>query len=650
MTDFPVTAATPRIQYVADGVQTVFTVPFPVPVLDDLRVRFGDGTVPTAFTATGLGGASASIAFAAPPPAATRITIRRVMPHARLTDFDEGGELRASALNAELDALVMQVQQVAEAAARALAYAPEAPPAPVPHLPLPAPGYLRWNDAADALVLDPVPQALVAQAQAAATTASSAATTATAAATTATEAAADAASSAAGASAAAGTASSAATTAVDAANDATASAALFPAERMRVDLAALRQTVRAAHGSDLALPAAGLDFITGHGLAALTFSAASGGRTWWDAAGLLRSAAAQAPRHDHDPLTGTPRGLLVEPARTNVLLHSTNPSLSPWAVNGVTRGTGAVAPDGTGTYARIASSGAGGHEIFQPVTVAAGAAYTASAIVRSTASQRWLRLTIYGTALVGSAWFDLANGTWGTVTAGTVAHPPVALGDGRWRIAITATATGSGTGYWDLIAADGDGAAGGWSASGETYDLWAPQLEAGTFPTSYIATAGAQVTRAAELAGMADADDALGARAGTVLLAARPLVAPQGLSRLFHLGGATDGCSLYLPDGADDAVLEVRAGDVTIASIGAPTALAAGATLTLAASWAPDDMALTAAGAAPAHDSAGTPALSPAGLDLGHAGGAQVFAGWFERVLLFPRRLPDAALQALTDL
>lgn len=648
MTDFPISAVVPRIQYDADGVQTVFTVPFPVPTLDDLHVRFGDGALPSAFTASGLGAASAAITFAAAPPAETRITIRRVMAHARLTDFDEGGELRASALNAELDALVMQVQQVAEAASRALAYAPDAPPAPVPHLPLPAPGYLRWNDDADALILDPVPQTLVAQAQESATTAGAAADTASAAALVATAAADGAGDDAASAAAAAVTASSAAVTAVDAANDAEVAAALFPAERARVDLAALRRAVRAAHGADIALPSAGVDFATGHGLAALTFSAASGGRLYWDAAGVLQGAAAQVPRLDHDPLTGAPRGLLIEPARTNLLLHSATLSSSPWVVNGVSRGTGAAAPAG-GTYVRIAASGSGtAHEIYQQVMVSSGTPYTSSAFVRWTGGQTWLRLTVYATGLVGSAWFNLATGTWGTVSPGTIAHPPVALGGGQWRIAVTATATASGTGYWDLIATAGDGVSGSWTASGETYDLWGPQFEAGACATSYIATTSAQVTRAAELAGVADAAAALGVRGGTILVSARPFAAPQGLARLLRLGSAADGCSLYLPDAATVPVFEVRAADTTIASIDAPAALAGQITQDVAAGWAANDMALTVAGEAPAHDTAGTPAASPSGFDLGHAGGAQVFAGWFERVLLFPRRLPDAALQILT--
>lgn len=55
----------------------------------------------------------------------------------------------------------------------------------------------------------------------------------------------------------------------------------------------------------------------------ITFTNASANRVYFDAAGLLKFAVANEPRFDHDPITGESLGLLIEEARTNLLLNST---------------------------------------------------------------------------------------------------------------------------------------------------------------------------------------------------------------------------------------------------------------------------------------------------------------------------------------
>jgi hypothetical protein len=64
-------------------------------------------------------------------------------------------------------------------------------------------------------------------------------------------------------------------------------------------------------------------FLTGSLPVGLTFTRASAG--WrFDSAGTLQQAATDAPRFDHDPVTGAVRGLLLEPARTNSIRNSAN--------------------------------------------------------------------------------------------------------------------------------------------------------------------------------------------------------------------------------------------------------------------------------------------------------------------------------------
>ena len=52
--------------------------------------------------------------------------------------------------------------------------------------------------------------------------------------------------------------------------------------------------------------------------------------TFINSQGLIAIAQADAPRFDHDPVTGAPKGLLLEEARTNYVLQSRDLSHVPW--------------------------------------------------------------------------------------------------------------------------------------------------------------------------------------------------------------------------------------------------------------------------------------------------------------------------------
>ncbi len=122
MTDLIVNPTPPRVQYLADGTERAYGFPFALLDAADLLVWLDDLPSPLAYSVSGLNqSAGGSILFASPPPAGCRITLARRMAIKRETDFVEGGEFRARALNEELDRLTLLVQQVAEATGRAIA-------------------------------------------------------------------------------------------------------------------------------------------------------------------------------------------------------------------------------------------------------------------------------------------------------------------------------------------------------------------------------------------------------------------------------------------------------------------------------------------------------------------------------------------------
>ncbi|WP_337997153.1 phage baseplate protein [Oleispirillum naphthae] len=143
----------PRIQYTADGAVTDFTFPFPVFADGDLLVYLGDTLQTSGYTVSGAGeSAGGTAVFAAAPAAGTVVTLTRMVPEERTTDFQEGGAFRATVINEELDRIVCMVQQLREDISRSVVRPVASTSTASLALPDPAAGKaLKWNAAGDAL-------------------------------------------------------------------------------------------------------------------------------------------------------------------------------------------------------------------------------------------------------------------------------------------------------------------------------------------------------------------------------------------------------------------------------------------------------------------------------------------------------------------
>jgi len=103
----------PRVHYVADGVQTAFTFPFPVFEPGDLKLLQDGYPQAWGFSIEGAGrSGGGTLRFAAPPPAGAQVTILRRLKIERVTDFQSNGVLRANTLNDELDRQIAALQEV----------------------------------------------------------------------------------------------------------------------------------------------------------------------------------------------------------------------------------------------------------------------------------------------------------------------------------------------------------------------------------------------------------------------------------------------------------------------------------------------------------------------------------------------------------
>jgi hypothetical protein len=113
----------PRIQYMGDGVQTVFTYPFPIFADGDIKA-YEDGTLQTITTHYDVSGAGSdnggTVAFVTAPANEAIVTLLRDLTIERSSDFQESGEFRAKVINDELDKIISMVQETEDALERTL--------------------------------------------------------------------------------------------------------------------------------------------------------------------------------------------------------------------------------------------------------------------------------------------------------------------------------------------------------------------------------------------------------------------------------------------------------------------------------------------------------------------------------------------------
>lgn len=244
-------------------------------------------------------------------------------------------------------------------------------------------------------------------------------------------------------------------------------------------------------------PLLSLDF-TGASLPpGVTLTRASTG-TRLTAAGLLASAANDVARFDYDQ-AGALRGLLIEPAATNVFLRSEEFDNTSWAkLNATVTANAATAPDGTTTAEKFLEDATNGqHRLQQPINVVSGTVYTCTVFAKA-AERTWLGIAFSQVVGGNPTSFNLSNGTIGTTQAGHTAEvTPFPNGWYRLRLTVTANATASAAFRFFIQTADNVFSYAGNAANG--LFLTDAQHETGAAGTSYIVTTTATVSRAADV-------------------------------------------------------------------------------------------------------------------------------------------------------
>jgi hypothetical protein len=196
-------------------------------------------------------------------------------------------------------------------------------------------------------------------------------------------------------------------------------------------------------------------------------------------------AANNEPRFDHDPVTLACKGLLIEEGRTNLVSRSQE--FSNWSFTNSTLGSSATAPDGNSTANSVAFQ----NSTSPPATVYSSMARLVSVSV--TAGQQYT-VSFYVKASTNTS---INIGTNGQTSPGNNSGALVNVTTSWTRVSFTLTAGGNDSGLYAVIGSGFNGVPTYLSA--RTIEIWGAQLEAGSFPTSYIPTTTGTLARSADV-------------------------------------------------------------------------------------------------------------------------------------------------------
>ena len=378
-----------------------------------------------------------------------------------------------------------------------------------------------------------------------------------------------------------------------------------------------------------------------------------------NSSGDIASVAIDTPAIEYNT-DGTYKGLLVEPASTNLCKQSEDINTT-WN----TLDNGAVATDATETpdgdtsskYIKLVddgSTGTGIVRIFQSITVVANTKYTASVFLKKS-GLNWARLQAASTG--GSPdsnpnqYFDLDNGVLGTGSAGIQDATIEAYPNDWYRCSMTWTQGVGDTAFNFLIyVAEADNDAIVDLDGTSSIFVWGAQVEGGPIATSYIPTTTASVTRNKDDISLTGASDLIGQSEGTLYVEVDWREATGTSQMLLNTNNQTpfNRALIYVASG--NVILYVVVDGSVVSNVGASTSGFSGIQK-IALAYADGDQELYRNGS-----SIATATGSLAGwatrtdIDLGQNRTASAQANmWIRAVALYKTRLTNDQLADLTS-
>jgi len=369
-----------------------------------------------------------------------------------------------------------------------------------------------------------------------------------------------------------------------------------------------------------------------------------------NSSGDIASVAIDTPAIEYNT-DGTYKGLLVEPASTNICLQSEDINTTWIDANATPTQSTEETPDGdtTNKYIKLvddSGGGTGGVYIDQTITVSANTKYTASVFLKADqlAFAR-LEARVYDGATNGEQYFELSGaGSLGTASnlddSSIVAYP-----NGWYRCSITWTQGAADTSFTYRIAvAD--------SISNVTVDLdgtssifvWGAQVEASPIATSYIPTTTASVTRNKDDITLTGASDLIGQSEGTLYVEVDVRNNPDSGQDILYISNNNFTNRIYINLGTTGGIRVEGTDGLSIA----------GSVITgvnkIAVGYAGNNTKLFVNGSQIGTDTTCTISSGKTDIDIGQSYAATLQANmWIRAVALYKTRLTDDQLADLTS-
>jgi hypothetical protein len=374
---------------------------------------------------------------------------------------------------------------------------------------------------------------------------------------------------------------------------------------------------------------------------------------------VLQTAAANVARFDHNPVTGESLGLLIEEQRTNLLLWSEEFENAAWSKTGTTvTANTIVAPDGTLAGDKLLeNTDNNNHFIQQNFTATSGVTYTATVFFKA-AESPFLMFGFSGSTpfsdLVHVISINLSTLAVTTASGSPENVSVVSVGNGWYRASISKAPVATGTaniqirlskdGIWNNRVYTGDGYSGIY--------IWGAQLEQGGFSTSYIKTEAAQVTRNADAASMTGTNFTswFSANEGTIFSEYRLNAASGQFQCPYSIndGTNTNRLQAYQNSTLTSVGFDVTTGSSAQAAVTVTVPNITTSFVRHTAAFKVNDIVAAANGTLSSQDTVAV--LAPyTQLLLGrNAINSTPMNGHLRKFAFYPRRVVDAALQALT--
>ena len=316
---------------------------------------------------------------------------------------------------------------------------------------------------------------------------------------------------------------------------------------------------------------------------------------------LTETVAINQPRFTHHPMTGAPRGILIEGGSTNSLLHTEALDNAVWtapSANSVVTPNVSASRSGAVTFDRISSDGTNNRRKQGVAHTPGSLTWFGSMSVRKQATAATVRMTIGfeggGTPFYTSVEINASTGV-ATRTEGTGEFAAIEYKE-HWRIwaAVTDNGTANTARVMQITI----------TGAGESAEIGEYQLEPNAL-TSYVPGGAAQGAKSSDT--LSGPRTIQGGAYSAVWDARVSISTPQAFSRrLFSMHDGTTGNLIHVYVNSSNAVvLEIKIGGVTNASLNLGTATA-GARLKVALRVRANEIAAVMTGGAVITDTSAT--------------------------------------------